>query len=41
MSVYAHSLPGRPESEWQTLEEHSRNVAELAKSMGLMPVFTK
>ena len=28
--VYAHSLPGRPQSEWQTLEEHSRNVAELA-----------
>ena len=28
--VYAHSLPGRPESEWQTLEKHSRNVAELA-----------
>lgn len=30
MSVYAHSLPGCPESEWQTLEEHSRSVAELA-----------
>lgn len=28
--IYAHSLPGRPESEWQTLEEHSRNVGELA-----------
>lgn len=29
-SPYAHSLPGRPPSDWQTLEEHSRNVAELA-----------
>ncbi len=28
--VYAHSLPGCPDSEWQTLEEHSRNVADLA-----------
>lgn len=30
MTCYAHSLPGRPPSEWQTLEDHSRNVAELA-----------
>jgi CRISPR-associated endonuclease/helicase Cas3 len=27
---YAHSLPGKPSSEWQPLEEHLRNVAELA-----------
>lgn len=27
---FAHSLPGRPQSEWQTLEEHSQNVAKLA-----------
>jgi len=27
---YAHSLQGRPKSEWQPLEEHLRNVAELA-----------
>lgn len=30
MICYAHSLSGCPQSEWQTLEEHSRNVAELA-----------
>ncbi len=30
MTCYAHSLPGRPQSEWQTLEEHSCNVAKLA-----------
>ena len=29
-TLYAHSLPCRPESEWQTLEDHSRNVAKLA-----------
>jgi hypothetical protein len=27
---YAHSLPGRPKEEWQPLETHLRNVAELA-----------
>lgn len=27
---YAHSLEGRPSSEWQPLEEHLKNVAELA-----------
>lgn len=27
---YAHSLEGKPPSEWQPLEEHLRNVAELA-----------
>lgn len=30
MTYYAHSLPGHPESEWQTLEAHSQNVATLA-----------
>ncbi len=29
-SFYAHSLPGRPVKEWQPLEEHLKNVAELA-----------
>ncbi len=28
---YAHSLAGRPPSEWQPLEQHLRNVAELAR----------
>ena len=27
---FAHSLPGRSQSEWQTLEDHSQNVAKLA-----------
>jgi CRISPR-associated endonuclease/helicase Cas3 len=27
---YAHSLPGKPPSEWQPLEEHLKNVAQLA-----------
>jgi len=27
---YAHSLEGRPESQWQRLDEHLQNVAELA-----------
>lgn len=26
---YAHSLPGRPKEEWQTLEEHLSGVAEI------------
>ena len=30
-NFYAHSLPGRPPSEWQPLAEHLRNVAELAR----------
>ena len=30
MTCYAHSLKGHPEEDWQTLEEHSRNVAKLA-----------
>lgn len=28
--VYAHSLPNHPPVDWQTLEDHSRHVAELA-----------
>jgi len=28
---YAHSLEGRSPSEWQPLEEHLKNVADLAK----------
>lgn len=31
---YAHSLPGKPPSEWQLLEDHLKNVAELARSFG-------
>jgi len=29
---YAHSLDGKPPAEWQTLEEHLKNVAEMASS---------
>ena len=28
---YAHSLPDKPKEEWQRLEDHLRNVAEMAK----------
>ena len=28
---YAHSLDGKPPSEWQPLEEHLKNVAEMAQ----------
>ena len=28
---YAHSLPGGPMEEWQPLEEHLKNVAEMAR----------
>ena len=28
---YAHSLDGKPPSNWQPLEEHLKNVAEMAK----------
>jgi CRISPR-associated endonuclease/helicase Cas3 len=31
---YAHSLPGRPMEEWQPLEEHLKNVAEMAREFG-------
>ena len=27
---YSHSLEGKPSSEWQLLEEHLTNVAEMA-----------
>ncbi len=29
---YAHSLPGKPPTEWHLLEEHLKNVAELERS---------
>ena len=29
---FAHSMEGRPDSEWQPLDEHLLNVAELARS---------
>lgn len=29
--VYAHSRKGRPTAEWQTLQDHSSSVADLAK----------
>ena len=29
---YAHSVEGKPESEWQGLEEHLLNVAEPGQS---------
>ena len=29
---YAHSLEGKPPSEWQPLEEHLRNVAKTTQS---------
>lgn len=31
MKYYAHSLPGRPQEEWQLLEVHLKNVAEMAR----------
>ena len=31
---YAHSLPGAPESQWQKLEDHLRQVAALALERG-------
>lgn len=31
-AVYAHSLPGRPLSEWELLDDHARRVAHLARS---------
>jgi CRISPR-associated endonuclease/helicase Cas3 len=30
-NYYAHSLPGRPPDEWQFLEDHLKNVAEMAR----------
>jgi len=32
MAFYAHSVEGRPESAWQPLAEHLRNVAQLART---------
>ncbi len=29
-AFYAHSLPNEPPDKWQPLEEHLKNVAELA-----------
>ena len=31
---FAHSVEGKPKSEWQGLEKHLLNVAELAKKFG-------
>jgi hypothetical protein len=31
-TIFAHSLPGRPQSDWETLEVHAARVAELARS---------
>ena len=28
---YAHSLPVKPKGEWQRLDEHLKNVAEMAR----------
>jgi hypothetical protein len=30
---YAHSLEGKPPSEWQPLDEHLKNVAEKTRSI--------
>lgn len=35
MKYYAHSLKDKPKSEWQTLEEHSVNVAKLAETFAM------
>ena len=32
MEYYAHSLKGRPQEEWQKLDEHLRNVAKIASA---------
>ncbi len=29
--IYAHSLPGKPAEEWETLDTHSAEVAKLAR----------
>jgi CRISPR-associated endonuclease/helicase Cas3 len=29
---YAHSLEGEPPDKWQPLEEHLKNVAEMARA---------
>ena len=33
---YAHSIEGKPKSEWQGLEEHLKGTAELAKNSNLL-----
>ena len=35
---YAHSLEGKSPSEWQPLEEHLKNVAEMARDHLLNPL---
>ncbi len=30
MKYYAHSFEGQPPNKWQLLEEHLKNVAEMA-----------
>jgi CRISPR-associated endonuclease/helicase Cas3 len=30
-NFYAHTLPGKPKEDWQPLEDHLKNVAEMAK----------
>ena len=32
---YAHSVEGKPPSEWQSLDEHLKNVAEMARSFAV------
>ena len=32
---YAHSLDGKPPSDWQPLDEHLKNVAEMAQSFAM------
>lgn len=31
-TIYAHSLPGEPQSQWETLEAHADHVARLART---------
>ena len=32
---YAHSLEGKAPSDWQPLDEHLKNVAEMARSFSI------
>jgi hypothetical protein len=32
-TIYAHTLPNRPPSDWETLEAHAAGVAGLARSL--------
>jgi len=36
---YAHTKEGRPPEEWQSLEDHLINVAEMARSLSM--IFTQ